>query len=244
MQVACGWDFTIVLAGGGQVFSCGSNSFGQLGHSLTSGRGTVPERIVSLQDKVINVAAGLRHALAVTENGSVFQWGIGMASQAKRVCQGKIVPSFLRAREPCKVTGLENTRVKSVASGSSHASALTDEGEVYVWGSNKHRQLVSKDDFLLKPQKIEACYFEDEKVSKVWNGWTHMMAQTETGKVFTWGRGDYGQLGRSELPNEQQDQDGKRSDEHSLKEPLHFPGIVSTLTGASQVRKSHASHLF
>ncbi|XP_042301777.1 secretion-regulating guanine nucleotide exchange factor isoform X2 [Sceloporus undulatus] len=230
MQVACGWDFTIVLAGGGQVFSCGSNSFGQLGHSLTSGGGTVPERIESLQDRVITVAAGLRHALAVTENGSVFQWGIGMASQAKRMCQGKMVPSFLRAKEPCKVTGLEDTRVKSVTSGSSHASALTDEGELYVWGSNKHRQLVSKDDFLLKPQKIEAHYFEGEKVSRVWNGWTHMVTQTETGKVFTWGRGDYGQLGRSELPYGQLGQD-----EHSLKEPLHSPAIVPVLTGASQV---------
>lgn len=53
-----------------------------------------------------------------------------------------------------------------------------DEGELYVWGSNKHKQLVSNDDFLLKPQKIEAHYFFDEKVRKVWTGWTHMVAQT------------------------------------------------------------------
>ncbi|XP_062823733.1 secretion-regulating guanine nucleotide exchange factor isoform X2 [Anolis carolinensis] len=186
IQVACGWDFTIILAGSGQVFSCGSNSFGQLGISQTSEGSTVSKRIESLQEKVVNVAAGLRHALAVTENGSVFQWGIGMSSQAKRACQGEMVPSFLRARQPCKVTGLEDARVKIVASGSSHATALTDEGELYVWGNNKHKQLVNKDDFVLKPQKIDAHYFGGEKVRRVWNGWTHMVAQTE--KVFLGGK--------------------------------------------------------
>nr|XP_060623975.1 secretion-regulating guanine nucleotide exchange factor isoform X2 [Anolis sagrei ordinatus] len=235
IQVACGWDFTIILAGNGQVFSCGSNSFGQLGISLTSGGSTVPKRIESLQEKVVNVAAGLRHALAVTENGSVFQWGIGMSSQAKRACQAEMVPSFLRAREPCKVTGLEDTKVKSVASGSYHAAALTDEGELYVWGNNKHKQLVNKGDFILKPQKIDAHYFGGEKVRRVWNGWTHMVAQTEMGKVFTWGRVDYAQLGRSGLPYEQMDQDVKGFNEHCVKEPLHSPAIVPALTGASQI---------
>ncbi|XP_062973275.1 secretion-regulating guanine nucleotide exchange factor isoform X2 [Elgaria multicarinata webbii] len=235
IQVSCGWDFTVILAGNGQVFSCGSNSFGQLGVPHTSGGCTSPERIESLQERVINVAAGLRHALAVTENGSVFQWGIGMASQAKRACQGEMVPSFLRAKEPCKVTGLENTKVKSVISGSYHAVSLTDEGELYVWGSNKHKQLVSKDYFLMKPLKIETHYYGGEKVKRVWNGWTHMIVQTETGKVFTWGRGDYGQLGRSEMLHDGQSLDGKRSTEHSLKEPLSAPAPVPSLTGASEI---------
>uniref|UniRef100_A0A8D2JI69 Secretion regulating guanine nucleotide exchange factor n=1 Tax=Varanus komodoensis TaxID=61221 RepID=A0A8D2JI69_VARKO len=235
MQVACGWDFTIILAENGQVFSCGSNSFGQLGVPHTSGRCTAPGRIESLQDRVINVAAGLRHALAVSENGSVFQWGIGMASQAKRASQGETVPSFLRSKEPCKVTGLENTKVKSVTSGSYHVVSLTDDGELYVWGSNKNKQLVSKAGFVLKPLKLEAQYFGGEKVKRIWNGWTHMIAQTVTGKVFTWGRGDYGQLGRSEMLHEGQRPDGKGSTEHSLQEPLNAPAPVPSLTGASEI---------
>ncbi|KAJ7344405.1 hypothetical protein JRQ81_000355 [Phrynocephalus forsythii] len=233
LQVACGWDFTVILAGTGQVLSCGSNSFGQLGISQTSAGCSVPQKIESLQSKVVNVAAGLRHALAVTDRGSVFQWGIGMASLAKRACQGGMVPSFLRAKEPCQVTGLEHTTVKNVTSGSFHATVITEEGELYVWGSNKHNQLVSKDYFLLKPQKIETHYFLGEKIRRVWNGWTHMVAQTDTGKIFTWGRGDYGQLGKNVL--EGQVQDLKRSTEHSLKELLCIPATVPSLSGASQI---------
>ncbi|XP_063145462.1 secretion-regulating guanine nucleotide exchange factor isoform X3 [Candoia aspera] len=235
IQVACGWDFTVVLAGNGQVFSCGSNSFGQLGIPDISGRCTIPVMIKSLQDNVVNVAAGLRHAVAVIENGSVFQWGIGMASQAKRTCQGKIIPSFLRANEPCKVPGFENVKVRIVASGSHHVMSLTDEGDLYVWGNNKHKQLLSKDFVVLEPQKIEAHYFEGEKIRRIWSGWTHMVVQSETGKIFTWGRGDYGQLGRSGILYEGQSQDGKRSTEHHLKEPSYAPAIVPRLAGASEV---------
>ncbi|XP_066481773.1 secretion-regulating guanine nucleotide exchange factor isoform X2 [Tiliqua scincoides] len=234
-QVACGWDFTIILAENGQVLSCGSNSFGQLGIPLISGSCTVPQKIESLKDKVVNVAAGLRHTLAITENGSVFQWGIGMASRAKRACQGKPIPCFLRAKEPCQVTGLENIIAKRITSGSYHAVLLTDGGELYVWGSNQRKQLVSKDDFLLKPQKIEAHYFLDEKVRKVWTGWTHIVAQTESGKVFTWGRGDYGQLGRSVMLCEGQNHDGARSTAHCLQEPFNAPFAVPSLTGASEI---------
>ncbi|XP_077177710.1 secretion-regulating guanine nucleotide exchange factor isoform X1 [Paroedura picta] len=235
VQVACGWDFTIILTESGHVLSCGSNSFGQLGVPYTPRGCSVPQKIESLKDKVVNIAAGLRHALVATENGSVFQWGTGMVSHAKRSCQGKMIPSFLRAKEPCKVTGFENIQMKNVTSGSYHAASLTAEGELYVWGSNKHKQLVSKDDFLLNPQKIEPHYFLGEKVRRVWNGWTHMVAQTETGKTFTWGRGDYGQLGRNGMLSEGQSQNDKRPSEFCFKEPFTVPKEVASLTGASEI---------
>ncbi|KAG8125736.1 hypothetical protein E2320_020836, partial [Naja naja] len=221
--------------GNGQIFSCGSNSFGQLGIPDISGRCTIPAMIKSSQDKIINIAAGLRHTVAVAENGSVFQWGIGMASQAKRMCQGKNIPSFLRAKEPCKVPGLENVKVRSVASGSHHVVSLTDDGDLYVWGNNKHKQLLSKDFVVLEPQKIEAHYFEGEKIRRIWSGWTHLVVQSETEKVFTWGRGDYGQLGRSEMPCEGQNQERKGSTEHHLKQSSYAPAIVSRLSDASEI---------
>lgn len=73
---------------------------------------------------------------------------------------------------------------------------MTDAGELYVWGSNKHGQLATQAAFLPVPQKIDVHCFQNEKVTAIWSGWTHLVAQTETGKVFTWGRADYGQLGR------------------------------------------------
>nr|XP_012636104.1 secretion-regulating guanine nucleotide exchange factor isoform X3 [Microcebus murinus] len=174
-QVACGWDFTIILTEDGQVLSCGSNSFGQLGVPHGPRRCVVPQAIELLREKVVCIAAGLRHALAATVSGNVFQWGTGLASSGRRLCPGQTLPLFLTAKEPSRVT---------------------DAGEVYVWGSNKHGQLVTQAAFLPMPWKIEAHCFQNEKVTAIWSGWTHLVAQTETGKMFTWGRADYGQLGR------------------------------------------------
>ncbi|NXC19773.1 SRGEF factor, partial [Corythaeola cristata] len=211
-QVACGWDFTIILVGSGLVLSCGSNSFGQLGVPQISGPCLVPQKI---------------------ESGLVLQWGTGMASRAKRANQGKTLPLFLTAKEPCEVTGLEDVKVKTVAASSYHSVSLTDEGHLYVWGSNKHGQLVSKDIFLVEPKKIETRFFSHEKIGAVWSGWTHLVAQTETGKVFTWGRADYGQLGRhAVVPDEQE---ACMASEQRLELLCNIPISVSCLNGASQV---------
>lgn len=39
------------------------------------------------------------------ESGLVFQWGTGMASRAKRAHQGKSLPLFWTAKEPCEIRG-------------------------------------------------------------------------------------------------------------------------------------------
>ncbi|XP_004621723.3 secretion-regulating guanine nucleotide exchange factor isoform X2 [Sorex araneus] len=195
-QVACGWDFTILLTENGQVLSCGSNAFGQLGVPHGPRRCVVPQAIELLSEKVVSIAAGLRHALAATASGILFQWGTGLASSGRRLCPGQTLPLFLTAKEPSRVTGLGNSRAIGVFAGSGHSASLTDSGELYVWGSNKHGQLAAPAAFLPEPWKIESRCFQNEKVTAVWSGWTHLVAQTETGKVFTWGRADYGQLGR------------------------------------------------
>ncbi|NWV00600.1 SRGEF factor, partial [Upupa epops] len=231
-QVACGWNFTIILVGSGLVLSCGSNSFGQLGVPHVSGPCSVPQKIQSLQEKVVDVAAGLRHALVATESGLVLQWGTGMASQAKRANQGKTLPQFLTAKEPCEVTGLEDVKVKMIAASCYHSVLLTEEGHLYVWGSNKHGQLLSNEIFLAEPKKIECQFFSYEKIEAVWSGWTHLVAQTETGKVFTWGRADYGQLGRQVIPDRQE---ACTASEQCLELLCNIPIPVPCLNGASQV---------
>ncbi|XP_061855138.1 secretion-regulating guanine nucleotide exchange factor isoform X3 [Colius striatus] len=232
-QVTCGWDFTIILVGSGLVLSCGSNSFGQLGVPQISGPCLIPQKIESLKEKVTSVAAGLRHALAATESGVVLQWGTGMASQAKRAHRGKTLPLFLTAKEPSEVTGLEDVKVKRVVAGSCHSVSLTDEGHLYVWGSNKHRQLLSKEIFLTEPEKIETQFFSHEKIGAVWSGWTHLVAQTETGKIFTWGRADYGQLGRHTVVAD--GQEACTASERRWELLCSIPVSVPCLNGASQV---------
>ncbi|XP_032283248.1 secretion-regulating guanine nucleotide exchange factor [Phoca vitulina] len=234
-QVACGWDFTIILTESGQVLSCGSNSFGQLGVPHGPRRCVVPQAIELLREKVVCIAAGLRHALAATASGIVFQWGTGLASSGRRLCPGQTLPPFLTAKEPSRVTGLENSKATCVLAGSDHSASLTDAGELYVWGSNKHELLASLAAFLPMPQKIEAHCFQNEKVTSVWSGWTHLVAQTETGKVFTWGRADYGQLGRKLESREDWKLQNQDPSHPCSGPPKSMPSFLPCLTGAVEV---------
>ncbi|XP_045227499.1 secretion-regulating guanine nucleotide exchange factor isoform X1 [Macaca fascicularis] len=234
-QVACGWDFTIILTENGQVLSCGSNSFGQLGVPHGPRRCVVPQAIELHKEKVVCIAAGLRHALAATASGIVFQWGTGLASCGRRLCPGQTLPLFFTAKEPSRVTGLENSKAMCVLAGSDHSASLTDAGEVYVWGSNKHGQLATEAAFLPVPQKIEAHCFQNEKVTAVWSGWTHLVAQTETGKVFTWGRADYGQLGRKLETYEGWKLEKQDSFLPCSRLLNNMPSSLHCLTGATEV---------
>ncbi|XP_074257293.1 secretion-regulating guanine nucleotide exchange factor isoform X9 [Saimiri boliviensis] len=234
-QVACGWDFTIILTENGQVLSCGSNSFGQLGVPHGPRRCVVPQAIELHKEKIVCIAAGLRHALAATVRGIVFQWGTGLASRGRRLCPGQTLPLFFTAKEPSRVTGLENSKAVCVIAGSDHSASLTDAGEVYVWGSNKHGQLATEAAFLPVPQKIEAHCFQNENVTAVWSGWTHLVAQTETGKVFTWGRADYGQLGRKLETYEGWKLEKQDSFLPCSRPPNSMPSSLHCLTGATEV---------
>ncbi|XP_064348600.1 secretion-regulating guanine nucleotide exchange factor isoform X2 [Camelus dromedarius] len=234
-QVACGWDFTIILTENGQVLSCGSNSFGQLGVPHGPRRCVFPQAVELLREMVVSIAAGLRHALAATASGLVYQWGTGLASSGRRLCPGQTLPLFLTAKEPNRVTGLENSQAICVLAGSDHSASLTDAGELYVWGSNKHGQLASQAAFLPVPQKIEAHCFQNEKVTAVWSGWTHLVAQTETGKVFTWGRADYGQLGRTLESHEGWKPEKQDSSLPCSRTSKSTPSPLHCLTGATEV---------
>ncbi|XP_032022375.1 secretion-regulating guanine nucleotide exchange factor isoform X1 [Hylobates moloch] len=234
-QVACGWDFTIILTKNGQVLSCGSNYFGQLGVPHGPQRCVVPQAIELHKEKVVCIAAGLRHALAATASGSVFQWGTGLASCGRRLCRGQSLPLFFTAKEPSRVTGLENSKAMCVLAGLDHSASLTDAGEVYVWGSNKHGQLATEAAFLPVPQKIEAHCFQNEKVTAIWSGWTHLVAQTETGKMFTWGRADYGQLGRKLETYEGWKLEKQDSFLPCSRPPNSTPSSLHCLTGATEV---------
>ncbi|XP_066107163.1 secretion-regulating guanine nucleotide exchange factor isoform X5 [Saccopteryx bilineata] len=160
-QVACGWDFTIILTENGQVLSCGSNFYGQLGVPRGPRRCVVPQAIELLREKVVSVAAGLRHALAATASGVVFQWGTGLASSGRRSCPGQTLPPFLTAKEPSRVT--------------------------------------------------------------------------ETGKVFTWGRADYGQLGRKVESHEGWKPEKQGSPLPCSRPQKSVPSSLHCLTGATEV---------
>lgn len=52
------------------------------------------------------------------------------------------------------------------------------DGDLFLWGSNKHGQLTSTEPFLPSPTLMRRSLLGGEKVIHVWSGWTHIVAQT------------------------------------------------------------------
>ncbi|XP_074534459.1 secretion-regulating guanine nucleotide exchange factor [Halichoeres trimaculatus] len=233
-KVACGWDFTLLLTDCGRVLSCGSNAFGQLGVGQTVTHSSDPLLVESLKEPVVSVAAGLRHSLATSDSGCVYQWGCGLFSHAKRALSPHPVPLYLNSTVPCVVPGLDEITSHMVAAGSVHCVCLTGDGDLFVWGSNKHGQLISTEPFVSSPSPVKPSLLGGEKVVNVWSGWTHIVAQTESGRVFTWGRGSYGQLGRHSA-NQNPDQESSDPSAEGGDKKCCLPAEVKALNGATQI---------
>ena len=190
--LACGYGSTIVIVGGkqGQVRSCGGNAAGQLGHGTTAATGELSDLAGDLKQKrAVAVAAGLAHALALSEFGSVFAWGAGHWGQ---VGDGRRAVCPL----PREVKGvLTNRRVKAIAGGDCHSLAVTDDGQLFAWGGGECGQLgVGSTDDVLSPVQIGGA-LTGRRVKQVAAGGDHSLALLEEGRLFAWGSNSYGQLG-------------------------------------------------
>ncbi|XP_072291751.1 secretion-regulating guanine nucleotide exchange factor [Eucyclogobius newberryi] len=234
-NVSCGWDFTLLLSDTGQILACGSNTFGQLGIGETVQHSANWLIVHSIKEPVVSAAAGLRHSLAVTASGFVYQWGTGLFSHAKRVFTVSTVPSHFRSKLPCLVPGLVEKGPGMVTAGMAHCLYLTEDGDLFMWGSNKHGQLASSDPFVSSPIPLNRCLLGGEKIIKAWSGWTHNVIQTESGRVFTWGRGIYGQLGRRVSANQNSQLLSHNLVAEGGSQEACLPAEVKVLSGAKQI---------
>lgn len=55
---------------------------------------------------------------------------------------------------------------------------LADDGDLFLWGSNRFGQLATTQAFHSSPIVLKRSLFKGEKVKSVWSGWTHIVAQT------------------------------------------------------------------
>ena len=76
VRVGAGQDFSVFVTKSGQVFCCGINDAGQLG---TGDKKTKYPRLIEYFMKenirIVDIACGDKHVIALADNGVVFYWG-------------------------------------------------------------------------------------------------------------------------------------------------------------------------
>jgi len=156
-HITTGGGFSMVLSDDGRVFSFGMNQGGQLGIGNIKSQ-NIPQLVTAFQDmRVVQISCGENHSLVLTEEGKVFAFGFNLAGQ---LGLGNTKNQHL----PQLIPNLQDKIVRHISSDRFCSVAITDEGQVYVFGKlgfdDKKLQTVPK---LVK--SVETI-LEDEVVEK------------------------------------------------------------------------------
>jgi alpha-tubulin suppressor-like RCC1 family protein len=174
---------SIALKTDGTLYSFGENNFGQLGDGSRTNRLT-PVQVKNLSN-VIDFDTSSSHSIAATSDGSVWVWGLNDNGQLYNKSKSDILT-------PMKVTGISN--IVKVRAGNRFSLALDKYGAVWFLGYNAKGQYDDEvDTSNLKPTIISGL--SDVSVKDISVGDFHCMVLTTTGRIYTWGANDYGQLG-------------------------------------------------
>jgi hypothetical protein len=166
----------------GELFSWGLGENGLLGHGDAQNQ-PAPKRVEALRGvRVSTVSSGISHAIALTDDGLVYAWGINT--------HGAVLgnPHVERELLPKPVEALRGVRMGAIAADMSRSYAVADTGEVWAWGCYKS-SLAPLDhgeeiDCPL-PRPMESL--RGVKVDAVAAGYQHSLAVGDDGSVYTWG---------------------------------------------------------
>ncbi|CAL4080435.1 unnamed protein product, partial [Meganyctiphanes norvegica] len=190
-QVVCGSAHTLALSADCRtVWSFGSGDHGKLGHGDTV-KVYRPKVIEALQGLTVRkLTTGTHISLALAAHGQggdssnlqVWVWGSGPC-----LAMGSAEANVLRPRPIEELTGL---RIVDISAGDSHVLALTQDSQVYAWGSNTMGQcgLGHTVSPITRPKKVMGF---DQPVHQISAGTTHSITWTAIPtdrRVVSWHR--------------------------------------------------------
>ena len=196
--ISAGQLHSVALVSDGTVVAWGSNSSGQLGTGNTT-QSSFPVAVLSdgalAGQKVVAIAAGANHTLALTSDGRVYTWGSNQYGQLGR---GSTFPSS--SNTPEAITGgglLFGQPAIAIAAGASHSLALAADGKVYGWGLDSSGQLGTG--FLSNrssPVAVSSTgVLAGKSLVAVAAGGSHSLAIDSNGLAYAWGANSSGQIG-------------------------------------------------
>ncbi len=196
VSLSLGEYHALALLQNGSVRAVGRDDFGQLGDGSTDSSSTnssinlVTPSLPS-DAKVVQVAAGRYHSLALLSDGTVYAWGRNNA--------GQLGDSTNIDRDtPVSVSALNDNDVIALAGGHFHSLALRSNGTVWAWGDNFNGQLGNGTN-IFSYTPVQVLDITDAKAIAA--GDLHSLALLNDGTVRSWGYNALGQLGNNTTTN-------------------------------------------
>ncbi|MBN8458578.1 MAG: cadherin-like beta sandwich domain-containing protein [Verrucomicrobia bacterium] len=204
LSTAVGASHSLSLCGDGSVCAWGANIYGQLGNGTTENQSTpaavVQTGVLNGNKRVVAVAAGYNHSLALCSDGSVAAWGFNSSGQL-----GNASTSNSSTPVAVKTTGtaLAGKSVVGIAAGANHSLALCSDGTVVAWGNNAYGQLGNNS--TANSNVAVNISTSGDLAGRTAIGFAagsdHSLAVCLDGALLAWGRNNYGQLGNGGTTN-------------------------------------------
>ena len=191
-ELACGAQHTHLVSREGQLYSMGSNEHGQLGLGFPGNLLPMVKLPTLVSDLTVkSVTCGKFHTLALNDKGTAYGWG--------QADYGAIGVRISSSYEPSVIqfsSQYADIQVKAISCGAYHSCFLSANGQVFSCGRGDKGQLgigfISQKEY--RPI-IVRLRNHDEPIRQVSCGSFHTCYLTASGKIFSTGLNDEGQLG-------------------------------------------------
>ena len=157
--------------------------------------------------EMVQMSCGDHHAAAVDAHGDLYTWGGGKTNQFNKGQCGHGNTEFLE--RPKRVEGLSHKRVAKVSCGASHTLVLTEDQQLYTFGSGVYGECGHGDyGNVHTPKRIEIPKPkskgrqpagepsnqapEPAQIIDISAGGKHSMVLSGSGNLYTFGFGDQG----------------------------------------------------
>lgn len=194
----------------GVVLTFGNGDCGQLAHGIEDEDKQVkwPRVVRSLNNvPIVMIACGGLHNAVSTADGRVYTWGCNDDGSL-----GRITNNEMEEQHPAEVP-IEGEVIVQVSAGDCQTFAVALSGNVYGWGCYKDKEGKQWFEVGVGAGGISACKRAQRTpqrvpgladVCEIRCGASFNVALRQDGRVFSWGLGETGELGRPvcELKNQ------------------------------------------
>jgi hypothetical protein len=135
-----GYHFLLALDKGGSIWTWGGDTEGELGDGPGETAITyIPAKLTVMDSgtpvKFTQISGGIRHALALDDQGNMWAWGSNSAGQLGNNSSVKLeVP----VKVPLEDDSGNPLRFTSVSAGSGKSFGLDADGQIWSWGDGQH----------------------------------------------------------------------------------------------------------
>lgn len=189
VQIASGQYHSLALTNSGDLYSWGSNAYGQLGLGNVTEMNSTPTLIKSLTGiPIAFITCGGNHSFAVTKSGAVYGWGKNLFGQLG-------LSDEVSRHFPTQLKTMRSLGVRFISCGDDFSVFLTSDGGVFSSGLGTYGQLGhgNNNNNLLPRMVVELMGTSCTQISC--GRWHTLTFVPSRGRVYGFGLGASGQLG-------------------------------------------------